>query len=293
MKKIKVGILIAYDYEFVKISLPLIYEHVEEIHFAVDADGLTWAGESFEIKPEFWDWVTQFDKDNKIRIYKDHFYVEELTPMQCDTRERNLLAKHMGECDWYVQIDSDEYFVDFPAFIRQLNWFDPKVPTTVACRVATLFKQVKDGYLVVAESLERLNFATNNPVYDVARNNDSGNVYEFWDDLVLHQSWARKPEEIYLKLHNWSHKDDFNVDSFYSLWNAIDANNAYALHNFHPLIASSWCKLRFVEGNIPQILKSEKIKRINESEEPPIKKKPLLSRIWKEIKSEIWPKKKG
>lgn len=285
MKNIKVGILIAYDYEFIKVSLPLIYDHVQEIHFAVDAEGLTWAGKSFEIKPEFWDWITEFDRNSKIRIYRDHFYVKELTAMQCETRERMLLAKHMGECDWYVQIDADEYFVDFPAFIRRLNWYEPKVPTTVACRVATLFKQEGGGYLVIAESIEKLNFATNNPVYDVGRNNDTGNVYEYWDDLVLHQSWARSPEEIYLKLHNWGHKDDFNVNSFYKLWNAVDKDNAYALSNFHPLVGSSWRKLRFISGTIPELIQSKQIACIYEPERPVVRKKPLLSRLWKEIKS--------
>jgi hypothetical protein len=33
--------------------------------------------------------------------------------MECDTRERNMLAKYMGEGGWHVQIDADEYFADF------------------------------------------------------------------------------------------------------------------------------------------------------------------------------------
>lgn len=284
MKVIKVGILISYDYEFVKTLLPLIYNHIEEIYFAVDVDRLTWSGEKFEIKDEFWSWVKDFDVSNKVNIYEDQFYVSSLTAIQCDTRERNMLAKKMGTCDWYIQIDSDEYFVDFEVFVNKLHDFEPQGPTTVACKVATLFKEVNDGYLVVAESNEMLNFATNNPVYDAARNNDSGNIIVCWDDLVLHQSWARSAEDIYLKLRNWGHKDDFPGESFYNLWNAVDAYNAHALSDFHPLIGSIWRKLRFIKGSINDIRKSESLRQINVSDAVQVKKKPLLSRLWKEIK---------
>ena len=284
MKVIKVGILISYDYEFVKTLLPIIYDHIAEIYFAVDVDRLTWSGEKFEINEDFWAWVSEFDTGKKVTIYEDQFYVSGLTAIQCDTRERNMLSEKMGPCDWYIQIDSDEYFVDFAAFISKLHSFEANGPTTIACNVATLYKEVDGGFLVVAESNEILNFATNNPVYDAARNNDSGNVLVHWDDLVLHQSWARTPEDIYLKLHNWSHKDDFPVQSFYNLWKAIDKYNAYALADFHPLLGPTWRKLRFIQGSIDDIRGSKSLQQINISDAVRAKKKSLFSRLWKEIK---------
>lgn len=284
MKVIKVGILISYDYEFVKTLLPIIYDHIAEIYFAVDVDRLTWSGEKFEINEDFWAWVSEFDTAKKVTIYEDQFYVSGLTAIECDTRERNMLSEKMGPCDWYIQIDSDEYFVDFEAFISKLHSFEAKGPTTIACNVATLFKAIDNGYLVVAESNEMLSFATNNPVYDLARNNDSGNILVQWDDLVLHQSWARSSEAIYLKLHNWSHKDDFQVDSFYNLWNAVDKYNANALSNFHPILGPTWRKLRYIQGSIDEIRNSEALQYINISQTSQSKKKSLASRLWKEFK---------
>ena len=285
MAIIKVGFLISYDYEFIKTSLPRVYNEVEEIYFAVDANGLTWSGEPIQIADGFWSWVEEFDTAKKIRIYKDSFYVEGLTPIECDTRERNLLGKQMGKADWYVQIDSDEYFVDFPLFVRKLNTFKPAGPVTIGCRVVTLFKALSNGYLFIADSTERLDFATNNPIYDVSRNNISNNEQLNWDDLVLHQSWARKPEDIYFKLHNWGHRDDFNLDSFFNLWNAIDKDNHHVLKDFHPLGSGIWPRLKFIEGNVPQILNSDSVKTIAEPEVILVKRKPLLSRLCKEIKS--------
>ncbi|WP_316741427.1 hypothetical protein [Pedobacter antarcticus] len=287
MSVIKVGYLISYDFEFVKNSLPRVYPFIDEIYFAVDIEGKTWSGEEFSIPDSFWQWVKEFDTENKITIYKDQFYVPGLMPMECDTRERNMLGKKMGKADWYIQIDSDEYFIDFEGFLANLEKLDPNVPTTVLCRVATLFKAVPGGYLLInGETLEALSFATNNPVYDYARNNTSGNVSKFSEDLVVHQSWARTPEEIRLKLNNWSHKHDFNTDSLYNLWNAVDQYNYRSLSNFHPFVNNSWPKLMYIEGDIQKILDDLQDNGIEKLTEPyKVKKKPLLSRIWKEIKA--------
>ncbi|WP_276089385.1 hypothetical protein [Pedobacter sp. JY14-1] len=204
--------------------------------------------------------------------------------MECDTRERNMLSKEMGTADWYIQIDSDEYFVDFGAFIGKLKRFKSESPTTVTCRVLTLFKVLPDGFLYIDDSVESLNFATNAPVYHVARNNAPEYTYVNWDDVVLHQSWARSPEAIYTKLNNWSHKNDFNVMSFYRLWDAVDQNNYYALSNFHPLNPLLWPKLGFLPGDIKDILGSELIKTVGLPKSPVERNKPLLSRMWKRIR---------
>jgi len=281
MSTIKVGYLISYDYEFIKTSLPIVYNFVDEIYFAIDKDRVTWSGESFEISDEFWHWIAEFDSDNKITLYEDRFHIEGLTSMECDTRERNMLAAKMGSSDWYLQIDADEYFIDFEDFVYRLRSHTPKFPCSIYCRVATLFKEVNDGFLVIGESFETLSFATNHPVYDVARNNTSGNKHIHWNDLVLHQSWARNPDEINQKLNNWSHKDDFNTDSFYNLWQAVDENNYYCLNNFHPINPHLWPKLDLIRGDIPEILDSA----VRTSSIAITKKKPILSRLWREIKA--------
>jgi hypothetical protein len=285
MSIVKAGYLISYDYEYVKISLSRIYDFVDEIIFAVDADRKTWSGENFHINDTFWEWIKEFDRLNKVKIYEDNFYISELSPIECDTRERNLLAKQMGFCDWYIQIDSDEYFIDFQAFVTKLKRFQPNGPTTISCRVATVFKKVLSGYLLIAESPETLCFATNHPVYDLAKHN-SGNNYVYWDDLVLHQSWARNPEEIYLKINNWGHKNDFNIQSFYNLWYAVDEFNCFGIKDFHPLGSGTWPKLKMIHATgIDELLNSEEVRVLNQPEKILLKRKPLPSRLWKEIKT--------
>jgi len=286
MKIIKAGYLISYDYKYVKTSLPRIYPDVDEIFFAVDVNGKTWSGEDLEISNDFWDWVKEFDADHKITIYRDEFYRAGLTPMECDTRERNMLGMKMGEADWYIQIDSDEYFVDFATFINKLKEYAADIPTSVYCSVATLFKQLSDGFLLIDESFETLSFATNHPVYDLARNNTSGNQHVYWDDLVLHQSWARSSKEIALKLANWSHKNDFNTESFYKLWTAIDEYNYYCLADFHPLNPKTWPRLTMMNGTIAEILSHPELSSFR-AKTIVARNKNIFSRTWKSIKSNI------
>jgi len=194
-----------------------------------------------------------------------------------------MLSKAMGPSDWYIQIDSDEYFENFEVFVKKLQNLSTSVPTTVNCRVVTLFKKLASGYLLIDESYEMLSFATNNPVYDIARTNNTGNKIIDLPDLVLHQSWARNPDEIKLKLRNWSHKDDFNTDSFINLWDAIDEFNYSYLRNFHPLHPVTWPKLTLMIGDLSSILNSGKINKLR-GEAKPIRRK-LFSRLWKEIES--------
>ncbi len=284
MRTVKVGFLVSYDYEFLKISLPRVYAHVTEIHFAVDAEGKTLSGADYTISDDFWEWMKEIDTEQKIKVYYDKFFVEGLTPMECDTRERNMLGIAMGKSDWYIQIDSDEYFTDFELFVNNLQNFITNEPTTVNCRVVTMFKELSSGFLAIDESFETLSFATNNPVYNVARNNTTGNKQVNWDNLVYHQSWARNPAAIKFKLTNWSHKDDFNTESFFKLWDAIDEFNYVYLSDFHPQNPVTWPKLRWMPGNLFEILNSEEIKELRGEASTHKRRKKLFSRLWREIK---------
>ena len=123
MKKIHVGFLLSYDYELLKIALPPVYKSSDRIFIAIDQDYLTWSGNKFTVEPSFFDWLKEFDVDHKIELYFDTFYVPNLTTTQMDTRERKLLSDKMGIGNWLIQIDSDEYFIDFEGFVKQIKKF--------------------------------------------------------------------------------------------------------------------------------------------------------------------------
>ncbi|WP_256010778.1 hypothetical protein [Desertivirga xinjiangensis] len=270
MKKIKAGFLVSYDYEYLKTSLPIVYPYIEEIFLCLDLKRRTWSGEIFTISDTFWSWLDQLDIEKKIVIYEDDFYIENVPVIELDTRERQMLSARMGDCDWFMQIDSDEYFVDFPELLRKLNNYEPGEPVSINCKVIPMYKQTEDGFIIVSEAADYLPFITNSPVYTYARYS-SGLKQVFWDDRVVHQSWARRSAEIKAKLNNWGHKDDFNTESYYNLWDAIDDHNYVYVRNFHPLDQVSWPKLElFKQRSIEDLIELLKQTYHNPVTEPRI-----------------------
>ena len=137
--QINVGILISYDYEFLKQSLPLIYKNADKIVLALDENYNTWSGNKFEVKPDFFDWISTFDVNNKIEIYKDDFYDPNLSSMENEVRERTMLSVYFGKDNWYIQLDSDELFINFKIPEMQLLHF---LQITIVQFIIQLFTSV-------------------------------------------------------------------------------------------------------------------------------------------------------
>ena len=268
-EKIKIGCLVSYDYKYFEYSLPVFYKHADIIVLAIDKDRLTWSGQLFEIPVSFFDWIKSLDIDNKIEIYEDSFYNSELTTMECDTRERNMLANRLGIGGWHIQIDSDEYFLDFGGFVHYLKTLDSNKSHSIFAEWITIFKQ-KESEIFLIDSKERVPIATNRPIYSNARflkkDKDVKEIYSSFK--ILHHSWGRSVEELEQKLANWSHNKDFDVTSYFNLWKVIDRYNYKFLHNFHPLDGVSWKALECIEAStIPELIASVKVQQKIKKEE--------------------------
>lgn len=271
--QIKVGILVSYDYQYLKDALPGIYEDADSITLAVDKDGKTWSGNDITIPDSFFDWIKEYDKEHKINIYRDSFYVPNLPPLECDTRERNMLARFMGEGGWHVQVDSDEYFLDFKGFCNYLRSLDINQDTLVFGQWITMFKQNNNDHFLI-NAKESVPLATNNPKYRIIRVAESGEaVYTAFK--VLHQSWARNDDEIKLKLINWGHKNDFDVETYFKFWNLVNKQTFTYFKNFHPFHPEFWPFLEYFEARNIQELITKVSMHIEEED----KKRSLSDRI--------------
>ena len=248
---IKVGFLVSYDYAYLYRSLPMVYDNADAITLAIDADNLTWSGNPIVIDDSFYKWISKTDVNNKITIYKDKFYVPENTPTENDTRERQLLGKAMGEGGWHIQIDSDEYFVDFKGFANYLKSIShylknpEKKPVEVYVQWITLFRKVEGGFLYINGGLDPIEVATNLPDYKYMRANLHSKkiITKF---ILLHQSWARDEEEIYTKIKNWSHNNDIDSAESFNFWKSINLDNYKTIRNFHGQDPRKWESLGFV-----------------------------------------------
>ncbi len=251
MMKVNVGYLVSYDYHYLLTSVRLIYDHVEKIHVAIDKDRLTWSGNPFEIPQSFFDEVSAFDAQHKIEFYFDQFYVPGLTPMQCETRERNMLMQKMGK-GWHIQLDVDEYVYDFPVLLRYLrkywylNIFPKLTPIQFRGKMVTLFRELEDGYLYV-ENDERFTFITNASQYTLTRHTLTIKSH-FMSMIAIHQSWARPEDEIMTKIMNWGHRDDFDTMAYYNFWKGLNSGNYRDFKNIHPTRPDVWNELKYIKA---------------------------------------------
>jgi hypothetical protein len=256
---IKVGYLVAYDYAYLQLSIPTVYDHADTITIALDKSRKTFAGEPFTIDPAFFAWLKEIDKDHKITLYEDHFYLPGMSTRDADVRKRNMLGKFMGDGGWHIQVDADEYFVDFARLVKELRGAEEIYKgRKVSFRVYwyTIFKTLPEGYFFIDDTYEAFALATNHPVYEQNRYNHSIQNVTL-NHLVLHQSWGRSEEEMSKKLRNWSHSDDFDTAAYFEFWKSVSISNYKYIRNFHPLFPEYWKKLKFVKASsIEDVIKT-------------------------------------
>lgn len=245
---IKVGYLVSYDYPMIFTSLRQIYDHVDAITIAIDANRRTWTGNTFDLAPAFFAEIARLDRRRIITIYEDDFCLPSLSPMANETRERNMVAARMGD-GWLMQLDVDEYIYGFAvvaAFLRQhdlLCAFPRLTPIVFTGTWITLFKRVPDGFLYI-ENHETFAFVTNVPAYAEARRNPAIPSHDT-DIQVIHQSWARDIDEIVRKVENWGHSDDVHR-RYVEFWKTVDSRNYRTFRNFHPTVPEVWDELHFL-----------------------------------------------
>lgn len=251
MKKIHVGFLLSYDYENLKKAIPPVYEGADAIFIAEDKEYRTWSGEKFEVSSSFYDWLKEFDTENKIQIYKDDFYLPELTAIENDTRERTMLSEKMSVGNWLVQVDADEYFIDFNGFVKNLRKYDrfldnpEKTPVQIAGFLINMYKYTDDGLLYVDQPTKVL-LATNYPKYTYARQNRKRIIYV--DSLLMHECISRSEEDLMTKLTNWGHSKDFDIESYVDKWRTVNKNNYKEMQDFFYLEPSGWKSLDFIDS---------------------------------------------
>ncbi len=247
MKNIHVGFLLSYDYELLKMSIPPVYETADRIFLAKDKESRTWNGQKFSIDEAFYSWLKEFDVHNKIEIYEDDFYLPGLTTIENDTRERTMLSQRMGIGNWLIQVDSDEYFIDFKKFVSDLRKYDCYLDNPENNKIQIfafwliIYKYTQNGILYVDKPMKAA-FATNYPNYECARRTNERAIYI--DSLVLHESVARSESELRFKLENWGHNKEVN-GGFLDKWIKVDENNYKDFDDFYYVEPKRWKKLAY------------------------------------------------
>lgn len=259
-KIIKIGYLLSYDYKFIFNSLKQTYDFADEIYICYDKDGKTWAGNYFEIPETIFSEIRKLDHKKKIKLYADTFHIEGKSSIDLDTRQRNMLAEKMGKGGWHLQIDSDEYPVNFEkltSFLRKQKYLlrnTEKTPVNFFVNFVTLFKQTEEGFFVVSPYTESCFLITNVPLYINARLPKNDYILRL-NFNNIHQSWGRSKEEILQKITNWGHNNDFDTMEFYNKWENLSQENYTQFKDFHPLYPKDWHELKFISAkNIEEFI---------------------------------------
>ncbi|MDT0641700.1 hypothetical protein RM553_02540 [Zunongwangia sp. F363] len=251
MKEIQVGFLMSYDYKLLKNSIPPVYNEADGITIALDENLTTWSGEKFEVHESFFTWLKSFDREHKISIYRDNFYDPGLNAMENEVKERKMLAAKMGVGNWLIQLDSDEYFIDFKSFAGELKkrnkYLDApgKNQIQIAGYYINLYKYTDEGILHVSQPRNQ-KFATNYPAYVTGRNTRQRVIYV--PHIVLHECLSRSEKEIRTKFSNWGHSHQINAEKFLKKWRSINQYNYKEFKNLFYLEPEKWKELSYVKG---------------------------------------------
>jgi hypothetical protein len=238
--------LVSYDYRFLLMTLPRYLPYVDEVILGVDADGLTWSGERFDIPASFFDRIRRLDgASNRIRLVSRSFYSSSRSPMENDVAERNALSSEVKDGNWIVSVDADEYLLN-PEDLFTFLGRHRQEGVSVDASWITVFKDLGDSLLVVAAqadgSLEHFPIATRKRgAFVVARRTDTPTILS--PALALHYSWGREREELLQKLLNWSHTRDFDVRKYFDFWLGVNEHNYVTIRQFHPLSPETWSRL--------------------------------------------------
>lgn len=262
MNKIQVGFLVSYDYELLKNAIPQIYNEADTVFLALDRSRKTWNGSDIVIGDDLFEWIKTFDVDNKIEIYEDDFYVPELTTMECEVRERKMLAEKMGIGNWLVQLDADEYFINFKKFVNFLKSKNQYLRNPEKHKIqikpyhVTLYKKLDSGYLYITNTTKTV-VATNYPDYTVGRKT-KGRVH-YVNALVLHECLSRDREELVTKLTNWGHNSQVDLEGFMAKWDSVNKDNYKDYQGFYYIEPMKWKYLDYIEGeNFQELFKNFK-----------------------------------
>ncbi len=243
--------LISYDYAYLLVSLPHYIREVEEVILGLDRFRRTWSGNSFSVPDQFFEDLEMIDTDKKIRIVEDDFYCPDLSPIENDTRERNFLSTCVKPGNWIISIDADEIATDVSLLKRFLsNLSDTNVMVTAPALL--IFKQLSDSVLVARcmANAEAGFFPVATRAVDsfvLARVTRQPQLK--CPMTLIHYSWGRSENDLYMKLKNWGHTNDFDVDSYFARWKELDGVNYELWKDFHPVNPHNWTNLVKINNN--------------------------------------------
>ncbi len=242
--KLSIITLLSYDYIYLEDCIRSYYDIADEIILGVDKNRVSWSGNAFTFDMAFvLSVIEKIDTGKKVKIIEGDFFKYK-EPIQNDTYERSYLSQQCKAGNWIISIDVDERLVNAEEFSGWLKYHDQGSDIRkydIGAQWIQIFKVI-DGKKILINRYEPTTVGTfKRGGFTCARLTGQPTVMS---PLILeHYSWGRTREEIWQKLSNWSHTNDFNIKHYFDLWDSINLQNYRDFKNIHPLDKVSWPEL--------------------------------------------------
>ena len=259
--------LISYDADYLPASIRSYYEYVDEIVLGLDADRISWSGNSFTFdEGRLFSELSEIDRDNKITVVESNFHRSSV-PIENDTHERNYLKEQCSH-DWIFSFDADEVLVNAKSFFQDFcplveNYKDVELMFTWFL----LYKQLEDGTLIIADETRNHVFKKDVQGFTAYKNSHTY-TYCRWTNAtkkilsplaIAHYSFCRPEKELNVKINNFGHSVESKKDPFYDVQKQITLDNYESLYNFKTSnMGAQWPTLKYVRNSeLNQFLKQE------------------------------------
>jgi len=241
-------ILVA-DPAWLRASVSSYYPYVDRLIVCFDRNGVGWSGTPIDVDSCL-RVLGDLDVDRKVVLLPGNFSDPSRYPLDLDTAQRQIaLDAASDNCDWVLQVDTDEVIPDWECFSRSLSsieerghsslWYPQRwlfsrfaahwyfEPSRRLVRTATGMPgpmAVRPGATLVCARQDR----SDRLLLEVGR----GPLHIPKSSCVLHFSWVRSSDHM-LRKSDWSgHSRDFDWAPRLESWRASQATPvAFQLRN--------------------------------------------------------------
>jgi hypothetical protein len=273
------------DPTWLRSSLSRYYPLLETLVVPIPDRHLSWTGEPLPVDICL-DIVRDVDVRGILRTCSGT-WVAPKQPLEAEKAQRQAAMAELGGVDWVLQIDNDELMPEQEHLLEHLKLADAAGLPAVEWPMRVLFRRLTSRrYLEVVGHSGRPRYDYPGPIAIrqdvrpvearrthgpflrpvVVGDRESLQIVRAPDSLenrvetlkpeqvILHNSWARQPKDVWRKVRSSGHYDGLRTISYYwAVWRLAPLTWRY-LHNFHLIHGPLWPKLAVLDKSLAEHL---------------------------------------
>lgn len=276
------------DPVWLRSSLSRYYGLLDRLVVPVPEDGLSWRGASLPVQ-ECLEIIKAVDHRGIVEVIHGT-WTDTDHPLRAENAQRQAAIDELGDVDWVLQVDNDEFLPDVEALLGMLRRAEHLNLSAVEWPMRVVFRRLRSGrYLEVVDANRQPRYDYPGPiavrpgvrVVDCRRvsepflrpvvrgDTSSTQVARPVADgelrmpglepgqAILHNSWGRPVRDIRRKMGSSSHQlGPRMIFYFWAVWRASPLTWRW-LRNFHLLQGPLWPRLAVLNDQLTQDLEPQ------------------------------------